>query len=46
MTSAQGVCQTKICMLMQIVCLEAQNSAEQLFIDSYFPSEMRVLVDE
>lgn len=32
--------------MCKLVCLEAPHSAEQVFIDSYFVSEMRVLADD
>ena len=32
--------------MCKLICLEALHSSEQVFVDSYFVSEMRVLADE
>ena len=32
--------------MCKLICLEALHSSKQVFIDSYFVSEMRVLADE
>ena len=36
----------KFAYMCQLICLEALHSSEQVFIDSYFVSEMRVMADE